>query len=224
VTTTALRRRAVALAASGIAALAAAGCSGSEPASMQPDNPGGVEISGVHQDHEYFGAEVPRPYTMPDVTLTATSGSPFNLVRDTAYPVTLVFFGYTNCPDVCPLVMNDLTATYLHLPTALRSQTQILFITTDPARDDLPTLRRYLDRYDSDFVGLTGRLRDIVAAADAMGVAIEGKHKLPSGGYDVGHGAQVVGFSGNTAPVIWTATTIGNVGEMVSDISRLAAS
>jgi protein SCO1/2 len=183
-----------------------------------------VEISAVHQNTKYFGAEVARPYRMPDVTLTATNDQPFNLIRDTAYPVTLVFFGYTNCPDVCPLVMTDLTAAYLHLPTALRNETQILFITTDPARDNVSTLRRYLDRYNSSFVGLTGRLKDIVSAADAMGVPIEGRQKLPSGGYDVGHGAQVLGFHGNTAPVIWTGTSVGNVSDMVSDISELAGS
>lgn len=217
-------RSAVGATATALVLLSTAGCGGSDASAMRPDNPGGVIISGVHQDTTYFGAEPPRPYRMPDVTLTATNDEPFNLVRDTAYPVTLVFFGYTNCPDVCPLVMSDLTSTYLHLPSALRDQTQVLFITTDPSRDDLPTLRRYLDRYDSDFVGLTGSLKDIVAAGDAMGVAIEGKHKLPSGGYDVGHGAQVVGFHGNTAPVIWTATTLGDVSDMVSDISSLAGS
>jgi protein SCO1 len=219
-----LLRGAAAVSLSAVVALSAAGCGGSDSSSMKPDNPAGVVISGVHQDTEFFGAEPPRPYHMPDVTLTATNGAPFNLVHDTAYPVTLVFFGYTNCPDVCPLVMQDLTATYLHLPTSLRDETQVLFITTDPARDTTAALRRYLDRYDSDFVGLTGKLTDIVSAGDAMGVAIEGRRRLPNGGYDVGHGAQVVGFSGHTAPVIWTATTIGDVHDMVSDISRLAGS
>jgi protein SCO1/2 len=222
--TTALLRLVAAATVSVIVVASAAGCGGSQPASTRSDNPAGVVISGVHQNTRFFGAEPPRPYRMPGVTLTATNGAPFNLVRDTVYPVTLVFFGYTNCPDVCPLVMSDLTSTYLHLPAALRSQTQVLFITTDPARDDLATLRRYLDRYDSDFVGLTGKLKDIVAAGTAMGVAIEGKRRLPNGGYDVGHGAQVVGFAGHSAPVIWTGSTIGNVGDMVSDISRLAGS
>jgi protein SCO1 len=219
--TGALLRSAAAVTVSAIVALSAAGCGGS-PSPMKPDNPGGVIISGVHQDTMFFGAEPPRPYRMPDVTLTATNGAPFNLVHDTVYKVTLVFFGYTNCPDVCPLVMMDLTSTYLHLPASLRDKTQVLFITTDPARDNTATLRHYLDRYDSDFVGLTGHLKDIVAAGNAMGVAIEGRRRLPSGGYDVGHGAQVVGFSGHTAPVIWTGSTIGDVHDMVSDISRLA--
>jgi protein SCO1/2 len=224
VTTAALLRRAVTVSTSALLLVTAASCGGSAGSSMHADNPGGVVISDVKQNTLYFGAEPQRPYRMPDVTMTATNGQPFNLIHDTAYPVTLVFFGYTNCPDVCPLVMSDLTSTYLHLPKTLRSETQVLFITTDPARDTLPTLRAYLDRYNSDFVGLTGSLKDIVSAADAMGVAISGKHKLPSGGYDVGHGAQVIGFHGNTAPVIWTGTTVGNVNEMVSDISQLARS
>ncbi len=178
-TTTALLRRAVTVSTSALLLVTVAGCGGSAGSSMHADNPGGVVISDVKQNTLYFGAEPQRPYRMPDVTLTATNGQPFNLIHDTAYPVTLVFFGYTNCPDVCPLVMSDLTSTYLHLPKTLRSETQVLFITTDPARDTLPTLRAYLGRYDSDFVGLTGSLKDIVSAADAMGVAISGKHKLP---------------------------------------------
>jgi protein SCO1/2 len=224
VTTTAKLARAVTVSTSALLLVSAAGCGGSDDSSLHPDNPGGVVISGVHESGPYFGAEPQRPYRMPDVTLTATNDQPFNLIRDTAYPVTLVFFGYTNCPDVCPLVMSDLTSTYLHLPKTLRSETQVLFITTDPARDTLATLRGYLARYDSSFVGLTGSLKDIVSAADGMGVAISGKHKLPSGGYDVGHGAQVIGFRNETAPVIWTGDTIGNVNDMVSDISRLAGS
>ena len=53
-----------------------------------------------------------------------------------------------------------------------------------------------------------------------MGVPIEGVKRLPSGGYDVGHGAQVIGFRGNQAPVIWTEGT--PVPDMVSDIETLA--
>lgn len=182
------------------------------------DNPGGVIVSD--DSGPYAGAEPAKPYQMPDVTLTATNGRDFNLRTDTAYPVTLFFYGYTNCPDVCPLVMNDLTSAMLQLPPDVREQTQLVFVTTDPARDTPSVLRDYLDRYDSDFVGLTGRLDDIVRASDAMGVAIEGRQRLPSGGYDVGHGAQVIGFKDNQAPVIWTQGT--PVADMVSDIEKLA--
>jgi protein SCO1 len=178
-----------------------------------------VIISGAGGDGAFAGAEPPTPYEMPDITLTATNEQPFNLVSDTSYPITLVFFGYTNCPDVCPLVMTDLTYTYLHLPADVRDDTQVLFITTDPARDTPEVLKGYVQSYDSNFIGLTGDLADIAAAAKAMGVPVTGENKLPSGGYDIGHGAQVIGFKGDEAPVIWTEGTPTTA--MIADITKL---
>lgn len=197
---------------------AAAGCSGDDASSERADNPAGVIISDGDQG-EYFGAEPVTPYAMPDVTLTGTNTQPFNLVTDTAYPTTLVFFGYTHCTEVCALVMSDVTSAYLQLPEEIRADTQVVYITTDPARDTPKVLREYLDRYDASFVGLTGDLGDITTAANAMGVPIEGREKLPDGGYDVGHGAQVLGFHDNEADVLWTEGT--PAGEMAHDITEL---
>ncbi len=209
----------------GIALLAAtgllAGCGGDDEAVPESDNPAGVVISGV-EDSKYHGAEPPAPYPMPDVTLTATDEQPFNLIRDTGHPVTLVFYGYTHCPDVCQLVMSDLTSAMLQLPDDVREQTQLVFITTDPARDTAAVLRDYLDRFDPDYVGLTGDLDDITSAAEAMGVPITGTKKLPSGGYEVGHGAQVIGFRGDEAPVMWSQHT--PVPDLVAGITALAES
>ena len=212
----ALRYAAVAVVVLGLVT----GCAGASGEPGGRSNPAGVEISGVSDDSAYHGAELPQPYRMPNITLTADNGQPFNLVSDTTDPVTLVFFGYTNCPDVCPLVLSDLTAVYLQLPAAVRAKTQVLFITTDPARDSDEVLRAYLSRFNPAFVGLRGSLPDIVAAGKAMGVAITGKHRLPGGGYDVGHSSQVIGFRGERAPVIWTQGT--PVPDIVSDIVKLA--
>ncbi len=177
-------------------------------------------VSELDPNSPYRGAELSSPYAMPDITLTATDGRPFDLVADTTRPVTVVFFGYTHCPDVCPLVMSDLTAAVLRLPADVRDQTQLLFVTTDPARDTPQALRRYLDRYSDDFVGLTGDRAELVTAAKAMGVPIAGTTRLPSGGYDVSHGAQVIGFRGDRAPVVWTQGT--PVDDLVADITTLA--
>jgi len=197
-----------------------AACSGGGAETGVPANPGGALISGIHHDSVFRGAELAKPYRMPDITLTADNGAPFNLVTDTAYPVTLVFYGYSNCPDVCPLVLSELASAYAQLPDPVRASTQVLFITTDPARDTEDVLRGYLSRYNPSFVGLTGRLASIRVAASDMGVPIQGVKRLPSGGYDVGHGAQVIAFRGNLAPVIWTEGT--PVSDMVSDIEVLA--
>lgn len=195
-------------------------CGGGSSETPVVDNPGGVIISGAQDNSRFHGAEPPEPYPMPNVTLTADNGQPFNLVTDTAYPVTLVFYGYSHCPDVCPLVLQDLAQTYLQLPKAVQQQTQVLFITTDPARDTDAVLRSYLASFNPTFLGLRGSLAATKSAAQQMGVAITGIKRLPSGGYDVGHGAQVIGYRGDKAPVIWTEGT--PVPDMVSDIETLA--
>lgn len=92
----------------------------------------------------------------PAVTLTDTSGRSYDLARATAGKVTLIYFGYTHCPDLCPINM-ALTASALRaLPASQRRHIAVVFITTDPARDTRQVIRAWLDRFNPDFVGLTG--------------------------------------------------------------------
>jgi protein SCO1/2 len=200
-----------------VALLALAGCSGEKE---QADNPGGAIIRSTQDPNGLRGATLDRPYAMPAATLTDTNGNPFNLVTSTKKPVTLVFFGYTNCPDVCPTVMADVASALTKLDKSVRDQVQMLFITTDPSRDTGPVIRKYLDRFDPSFVGLTGSLAQIKQIAQAVGVPVEGMKKLPSGGYEVGHGAQVLGF-GKTdkANVLWLSNAA--IGDLAHDFSKL---
>jgi protein SCO1 len=153
------------------------------------------------------GSSLPEPYTMPEISLRDTSGRPYNLATTPSKPVTLLFFGYTHCPDVCIAVLSDVALALQRLSAADRDQIQFIFVTTDPARDKEKQIRRYLDRFNPSFVGLTGPLSMIKRAATEVGVDIEGVKKLPSGGYEVGHSAQVIGFSRNSGVVIWTPGT-----------------
>ena len=186
----------------------------------EASNPGGAIIESSADPSGLRGAVLAQPYRMPDVTLTATDGSPFHLVSDTTAPVTLVFFGYTNCPDVCGLVMADIATAVSRLDPAVAADVQMLFITTDPARDTGPVLRSYLDHFNPEFQGLTGAMRDIRTVANALGVPVEGIQRLPDGGYDVGHGSQIVGIdSRDEAPVVWTEGT--PVSDLEHDITVL---
>jgi len=150
------------------------------------------------------GSSLPEPYSMPEVSLTDTSGRPYNLATTPSKPVTLLFFGYTHCPDVCIAVLSDVSLALQRLAPPDRDQIQLIFITTDPARDKEKQIRRYLDRFNPTYVGLTGPMSTIKSAAGEVGVEIEGLKKLPSGGYEVGHSAQVIGFDHNSGVVIWT--------------------
>jgi protein SCO1 len=211
------RNAAVLLAA--VALLALAGCSSG--ASQSSDNPGGAIIRTPAGDPNGLrGATLDRPYALPAKSLTDTSGNEFNLVTSTKKPVTLIFFGYTNCPDVCPTVMADVASALTKLDKSVRDQVQMLFITTDPARDTGPVIRKYLDRFDPSFVGLTGQLASIKDIAGAVGVPVEGMKKLPSGGYEVGHGAQVLGFGkDDKATVIWLSNAA--IGDLAHDFGKL---
>jgi protein SCO1/2 len=192
---------------------AVAGCSEgrAEPpvANVSVDHPGGLH-----------GALLPKPYRVQDVTLTDTEGGRYSLTGDSTKPLTLVFFGYTHCPDICQLVMADIASAMTRLDGPDRARVGMLFVTSDPARDNPAVLRRYLDRFDPRFEGLTGPMSTIKRAADALGVPIEKGTKLPSGGYDVAHGTQIVGMrSDGTAPVVWTEGT--SPAQLAGDLTKL---
>lgn len=174
----------------------------------------------VHNDDGMNGAVLTDQYVMPDVTLTATDGSPYSLTRDTTRPLTLVFFGYTHCPDICAAVMSDIASAMTRLEVSDREQVAMLFVTSDPVRDTPRVLREYLDRFDPSFEGVTGDLAKIVEAADALSVAIETGAKLPSGGYEVAHGAQIVAIDDDDrAPIVWTEGTSAD--DLAEDITKL---
>jgi len=153
------------------------------------------------------GTSLPEPYPMPDVTLTDTAGRPYNLTTSPSRPVTLMFFGYSECPDVCITVLSDVATALQRMEAAERDHIQVIFVTTDPARDKPAVIRKYLDGFDPTFVGLTGPMTTIKQAARQVGVEIEGMKKLPSGGYEVGHSSQVIGFNRGAGVVLWTPET-----------------
>ncbi len=162
----------------------------------------------IYDEDGMHGAVLTEAYAVPDVSLTATDGSPYDLAADTTAPLTLVFFGYTKCPDICHLVMADIASALTRLEPAEREQVAMLFVTTDPARDDASTIRAYLDRFDPAFEGLTGPLPKILEAGTSFAVDIEKGERLPSGGYEVSHGTQVIGvLPDGTAPIVWTQGT-----------------
>ena len=168
----------------------------------------------------FSGAVLPKPYQVPTAALTDTEGKPFSLADSTDHPMTLVFFGYTHCPDECPTTMATLASAMLQLDAADRDRVQVVFVTTDPARDTGPVIRHWLDRFDPSFVGLTGPLARISQVATAVGVPVLKGKRLASGGYDVTHGTQVLAVDGtNTVPVVWTIGTTAP--EFAHDIHQL---
>jgi protein SCO1 len=124
----------------------------------------------------YAGIDLAEPYRRPSFTLTDTTGAPFDFKTATARRPTLLYFGYTRCPDVCPTTMADIAVALRGLDASLVKQLQVVFVTTDPAYDTPAVLAEYLNRFDADlpqhFIGLTGDQAAIDQAQLATGVPL----------------------------------------------------
>ncbi|MET9957920.1 SCO family protein [Streptomyces sp. NPDC006326] len=139
-----------------------------------------------------------RPFDKPDLVLTDTTGKPWNLREQTKGKPTLIYFGYTNCPDVCPLTMSNIAVAKKALPKADQDRLQVVFVTTDPERDTPDSLGAWLRSQDPSFTGLTGDFATIQAAARTLGIGIEAPKKQADGSVVSMHGAQVIAFSPKT--------------------------
>ncbi|WP_369260565.1 SCO family protein [Streptomyces sp. R35] len=139
-----------------------------------------------------------KPFEKPDLVLTDTHGKKYDLLAQTKGRPTLIYFGYTHCPDVCPLTMNNLAVAKKQLPKAQQDKLRVVFVTTDPARDTPAALGKWLKGIDSDFVGLTGDFATIQAGARTMGISIEPTSKDKNGKLVSVHGTQVIAFSPKT--------------------------
>ncbi|WP_329265627.1 SCO family protein [Streptomyces pseudovenezuelae] len=140
-----------------------------------------------------------QPFEKPDLVLTDTKGAKYDLRKETKGRPTLVYFGYTHCPDICPLTMNNIAVAKKQLPKSEQDKLTVVFVTTDPARDTPAELGKWLKGIDTEFVGLTGDFATIQASARTLGISIEPTHKDKKTGKTVSvHGTQVVVFSPRT--------------------------
>src|SRR3984893_15797770 len=104
----------------------------------------------------YRGGLVTPPQPKPGFVLTDTSGAAFDFSQRTEGYVTLLFFGYTNCPDQCPMRMANLGAPLKHVPAPIADRSEVIVVTPHATRDSAPVLRRWLDLFDRRFTGLPG--------------------------------------------------------------------
>jgi protein SCO1 len=153
-------------------------------------------LVGCQQDvspGDLQGLVVDPPQPKPSFVLTDTSGAPYDFAVETEGKLALLYFGYLNCPDICPVHLAQIAETLDRLPAVAR-ETEVVFVSVDPARDSPQEIRDFLDRFDSRFVGLTGTLEELELAQAAAGVGVavftgEGDD------YTVDHAAQVIAYA-----------------------------
>lgn len=156
----------------------------------------GCGVSAESGGSAYRGVKLTPAIPRPSFTLTDTHGQPFDFRAKTDSTVTLLFFGYLNCPDVCPVHMTNIAAVMRNLPFDVTRIVRVVFVTTDPTRDTPEKLQAWLANFDPSFIGLRGtpeQVKDIeksVKVAPAVADAPDS-----SGNYQVAHAAQVIAFT-----------------------------
>ena len=220
-----------------IAAVVAAGtlmtgCTAAEGRG-EPEEDRAIALSDSRDGSAFHGTFVDPPIDRPDLTLEDTSGNAFSLSDRPADEVTVVFFGYTHCPDLCPTTMADLAEARRQLPPAVRDLVTVVFVTEDPARDSPAVLREWLDGMDRQFVGLLGgnvettrALQDLYLPATRTiptpqqpVIHPEDGHDHP-GDYGVDHPGIVYAFGPGGASVIYSGGTTPS--QYAEDFARLA--
>ena len=137
--------------------------------------------------YAFHGSETSPATAAPTATLTDQTGQPAALAgRDGR--VTLLFFGFTNCPDVCPTTLVAFTRVKAALGERA-ADVDFVFVTVDPARDTPARLAEYLAFFDPAFTGLTGTPDQLLPILAAFGVYAHAQPPDASGDYNVDHTA-----------------------------------
>lgn len=199
----------------GALALVTAGCGGSSSPGSAPSSSSSPTLHGAVPD-----VSQPRP----DFTLVDTSGQTYDFGDQTRGKVTMLYFGYTHCPDECPTSMADLAQALSRVPADVAKQVVVVFVTTDPWRDKKPVLRKWLDRFSPTFIGLTGTPAQVAGAEVKMGMPISRrvpeKKKSNVGRYSVDHFAAVMAFGrDNRLATLYPAGV--TPGDIATDMSVL---
>jgi protein SCO1/2 len=141
-------------------------------------------------NYEYKGGHLDPPIQLPDFELAAADGQPFHL-SDVEGDIALIYFGYTSCPDVCPLTMWEVKKALAELETG-RERVHVIFISVDPERDTPEILTNYVKAFGPEFIGLTDDLAKIQEVMKPYGAFAE-KEEVPDSalGYLVNHTARL---------------------------------
>ena len=142
----------------------------------------------------YRGILLPDADARPDFILSDMNGETFDFRRDTEGKLALLFFGYTYCPDVCPVHMASIAAVKRDLSVEDQRGMRVVFVTADPRRDTPERLVSWLGNFDTDFVGLRGTEAEVDSIM--LGLALPAAIRDTAAGpdYAVGHASQVIAF------------------------------
>jgi protein SCO1/2 len=147
----------------------------------------GVRIANAN--YQYQGSIIDPPAPAYDIDLQDAKGQPFRL-NDHQGEVVLIFFGYTNCPDVCPTTMAEFKQVYEKLG-ADAERVKFVYFSVDPERDTPERVAQFVDAFNPAFIGITGDEANLEPVWQAYGVYHQKQEVGSAAGYLVDHTAAV---------------------------------
>lgn len=139
--------------------------------------------------YQLHGSEITPPMAAPPIDLALFDGSTYDL-QAASGSISLLFFGYTACPDVCPTTMADFKKIKSDLGP-LAERVQFVFITVDPQRDTIQRTAEYAAGFDPQFIGLSGSQAELTPVWSAYGVYRQIQEGQSAVGYLVDHSSRI---------------------------------
>ena len=106
-------------------------------------------------------------------------------------PLTLIFFGFTHCPDICPMTLNKIDLVLNRINKNSKKKIKVFFISVDPERDSPEVVRDYLSSFENEFVGITGDPEKIFLLSKSWGILSQ-KIFLEDGQYNIDHSSPII--------------------------------
>jgi protein SCO1/2 len=162
------------------------------------------------------------PLALPQFALTTTDGRPFE-TRDLVDRYSLLFFGFTNCPDICPLTLAALAGAYAELENDADTELpEVVFVSVDPRRDTPARIADYLNAFDARFHGIRGERTSLDPLLRALGVTVMSHAGADGASYSVTHNGTLY-VVGPDAALIATLADNLSAGEIAENFRRVRA-
>ena len=144
-----------------------------------------IFLSVQNKEDEYVASFKGSPFSLKDVNNSLVTEKSFE------GPLTAIFFGFTNCPDVCPMTLNNLNLVINNLDKKKKEKFKVFFVSIDPERDTPKIIKDYLNSFENKIYGITGDPKKVFVLSQSWGILSE-KIFTEDGNYLINHSSSVI--------------------------------